>query len=72
MSHRHLMVAKFLDLNKLWSSKYCRKKIEKIDMYEVPLHYGTQEQNGSPYLSLIVLQCKWPSLSRKNVEIEKF
>ena len=32
------MVAKFLDLNKLWSCKYGRKKKEKIDMYDVPLH----------------------------------
>ena len=54
MSHCHLMVAKFLDLNKLWCCKYGRKKKGKIDMYELPVHYCTQEQNGSQYLSLIV------------------
>ena len=54
MSHRHLMVAQFLELNKLWFCKYGRKKKEKIDMYDVSLHYCTQEQNGSQYLSLIV------------------
>ena len=46
--------------------------MEKNDMYDFPLHYNTQKQNTSPYLSLIVWQCKWPSLSKKNVEIQKF
>lgn len=54
MSHLHLMVAKFLDLNKLWLLQIWQEKKEKIDIYDVPLHYYTQEQNGSPYLSLIV------------------
>ena len=30
------MVAKFLDLNKLWSCKSGRKKNEKIDVYDFP------------------------------------
>ena len=41
-------------------------------MYEFPVHHCTQEQNGSPYFSSIVRQCKWPSSSRKIVEIQKF
>ena len=34
------MVVKFLDLSKLWSWKYGRKrkKNEKIDMYDFPVH----------------------------------
>ena len=27
-------------------------------------HDCTEEQNGSPYFSSIVRECKWPSLSR--------
>ena len=42
---------------------------KKTDMYDFPVHDCAQEQNGSPY---IVRQCKWPSLSRKIVEIQKF
>ena len=38
-------------------------------MYDFPVHDCAQEENGSPY---IVRQCKWPSLSRKIVEIQKF
>ena len=65
---RHVaMVTKFLDLNKLWSCKYGRKK-EKMDMYEFPVHDPTD----SPYISSIVRQCKWPSLSGNIVEIQKF
>ena len=30
-----------------------------------------REKNGNPHLSFIVRQCKWPSLSRKVVEIQK-
>ena len=41
-------------------------------MYDFPVHDYTQEQNGSPYFSSIVRQCKWPSLSRKIVVIQKF
>ena len=48
------------------------EKNEKIYMYYFPLHDRTQEQNGSPYFSSIVRQCKWPCLSRKIVEIQTF
>ena len=41
-------------------------------MYEFPVHDCTQEQNGSPYFSPIVRRYKWPSFSRKIVEIQKF
>ena len=47
-------------------------KNEKIDINDFPLHDYTQEQNGSPYFSSIVRLCKWPSLSTKVVEIQKF
>ena len=30
-----------------------------------------RKKNGNPHLSFIVRQCKWPSLSRKVVEIQK-
>ena len=64
------MVAKFLDLNKAWSCKYDRKK-QKIDISDFPVNDCTQKQNGIPYFSSIVQQCKWPSLSRKIIEIQK-
>ena len=59
------MEAKFLDLNKPWSCKYRKKKIEKIHMYDFAVHECTQEQNGSPYFSPIVRQIdrhaiSWP------------
>ena len=41
-------------------------------MHDFPVPDCTQEQNGSPQLSSIVRQCKWPSLSRTIVEIQKF
>ena len=41
-------------------------------MYDFPVHECTQEQNSRPNLSSIVWQCKWPSLSRKIVKIQKF
>ena len=65
-SLRHVaMVANFLDLNKPWSNKYRRKKNEqKHDIYPFPPHHCTEEQNGSPYFSSIIRECKWPSLSR--------
>ena len=51
----------------------CRgKENEKIDMYDSPVHDCTQEQDDSPYFYSIVQQCKWPSLLRKTVEIQKF
>ena len=45
-SLRHVaMDAKFLDLNKPWSCKYGKKKKnEKIDMYDFPVHDCTREQ----------------------------
>ena len=48
------------------------EKNEKINVYDFPLHYCTQEQNSIPYFSLMVWQCKGTSLSRKIVEIQKF
>ena len=45
---------------------------KKVDMYDFPVDYYTQEQNGSPYFSSIIRQCKWPSLSKKIVVIRKF
>ena len=69
---RHVaMAAIYLDFTKPWSCKNGRKN-EKIDMYDFPAHDCTQELNSSPYLSSIDRQCKWPSLSRKIVEIQKF
>ena len=41
-------------------------------MYDFPVPDCTQEQNGSPQFSSIVRQCKWPSMSRTIVEIQKF
>ena len=59
-SLRHVaMVAKFLDLNKLWSSTNMAEKSENIDLYDFPVHMI--EQNGSAYFSSIVRQCKWLS-----------
>ena len=47
-------------------------------MYDFPVHDwwswvndSTRDQNGSPNFSSIVRQCKWPSLSRERVEIQK-
>ena len=48
------------------------EKDEKIDLYDFPVHDCTQELNGSLYFPSIVRQCKWSSLSRKIVEIQKF
>ena len=48
------------------------EKKEKIDMYDFPVPDCTQEQNCSPQFSSIVRQCKWPSLSRTIIEIQKF
>ena len=55
---------------KQWPYKYGREKNEKIDVYK--FHDYTQEQNDSPYFYSIFRQCKWPSLSRKMIEIQKF
>ena len=45
---------------------------KKVDMYDFPVHDYTQEQNGSPYFSSTIRQCRWPSLSKKIVVIQKF
>ena len=73
-SLRHVaMVARLLDLMKLWSCKYGRKKTTKLTcMTFLCMVEFMQEQNGSPYVSSIIRQCKCPSLSRKIVEIQKY
>ena len=38
---------------------------------DFPVHDCTEDQNGSPHYSSIVQQCKWSSLSRKIVVIQK-
>ena len=48
------------------------KKMKKINVYDFPVYYCTQEQNSIPYFSSMVWQCKWLYLSRKIVEIQKF
>lgn len=68
---RVAMVAKFLELNKPSSCMYGKKKTKKVVMYDFPEQDCTQEQNGSLFYSSIVRQCKWPSLSRRIVEIKK-
>ena len=45
------------------------EKTEKVDMHYFPVHDYTHEQNGSPYLSSIIAQCKWFYLSRKVAKI---
>ena len=45
---------------------------KKADMYDFPVHDYTLEQNGSPYFSSVIRQCKWPSLSKKIVVIQNF
>ena len=66
-SLRHVaMVAKFLYLNKPWSCKYSRKKTEKIDM--TFLCMIALRNNFCPN----VRKCKWQSLSREFVEIQRF
>ena len=67
-SLRHVaMVESFL---KLKSCKGDRKKKPKRS--DFPVYDSAEEQNGNPYFSSIVRQFKWPSLSRKIVEIQKF
>ena len=41
-------------------------------MYDFTVNDCTQKQNGSPYYSFIIRQCKRLSPSRKIVEIQKF
>ena len=65
MPLRHVgMVTKVLDLNKLWSCNFARKTRK--------VHDCAREQNNTPYFTTIIRQCKWPSLSRQIVEIQKF
>ena len=40
-------------------------------MHDFPVHDCTRDQNGVPYFSSIVRQCKWSSLLREIVEIQK-
>ena len=56
-----------------WGSSPCSYD-RKHDIYDFPVHDYTQEQNGGSYMyfSSIVRQCKWLSLSRKIVVIQKF
>jgi len=49
-----------------------REKTKRNDTYDFSVHCSTLEQNGSSHFFSIVRQCKWPSLSRKVVEIQKF
>ena len=65
------MVAKCLDLNKLGPASMAGKKRKHCNN-DLPVHDCTQEQNDSSNFSSIVRQRKWPSLSRKIVEIQKF
>ena len=48
-----------------------RKKTIKMTCM-TPVHDCTLDQNGSPYFSSIVRQCKWPSLSWTIVEVQEF
>ena len=41
-------------------------------MYDFPVHDYTQDQNCSPHFFSMFQQCKWPSLSREILEINKF
>ena len=54
---------KILDLKKPWSCKYGKKKNEKNCYIWL---------SCAPNFSSIVRQCKWPFLSRKIVEFQKF
>ena len=45
---------------------------KNADMYDFPKLDCNEKQNGNPYVSFIVRQCKWPSLLRKIAEIQKY
>ena len=60
------MVAKFLGLNKPWSCKVAERKTEKIDI--TFLCMIALRNNFCPN----VRWCKWPSLSREFVAIQRF
>ena len=66
------MVAKLLDSKKPWSCKNGRKKTKKWTCMTFLCNDCAEEQNGSPYFSSIVRQCKWPSLSWTIVEVQEF
>ena len=73
-SLRHAaMVATFLDLNKNRPGPAnIAEKTKKMEKNDFPVPDCTQEQNCSPQFSSMVRQCKWPSMSRTIVEIQKF
>ena len=48
------------------------KSENNADLYDFPKLDCTKTQNGNPYVSSIVRQCKWPSLSRKITVIQKY
>ena len=45
---------------------------KNADMYDFPKLDCNEKQNGNPYISFVVRQCKWPSLLRKIAEIQKY
>ena len=65
------MVEKFLYLSKPWSYEYGRRKKKKKLTYDI-VRLHSETERCSPYFSLIVRQYKWPSLSRKIVDMQKF
>ena len=60
-----IMIALYLDIQTI-------NIIRKNCNNDFPVHDCTQGQNDSSSFSFNVRQCKWPSLSRKIVEIQKF
>ena len=67
------MVATFLDLKQNRPDPAnIAEKTKKLTCMTFRFSDCTQEQNGSPQLSSTVRQCKWPSMSRTIVEIQKF
>ena len=70
---RHVaMVVNFSIWKNLGPANMAEKSENNADMYDFPKLDCTKKQNGSPYVSSIVRQCKWPSLSRKIAEIQKY
>ena len=45
---------------------------KNADIFDFPKLDCNEKQNGNPYVSFIVRQCKWPSLLRKIAEIQKY
>ena len=62
---------KFLDLNNLWCYKYDRKTT-KMACFSFLCMTALRKKKVAPYFPSIVRQCKWPSLSRKIVEMQMF